>query len=66
MSLHPADLDPETRFDLAKLRLLHDRWVHADYRRRGSAGGFLVDPELIYHLDAQDALIELTNLETDQ
>jgi hypothetical protein len=61
MSLHPADLDKETRYKLGKLRILHDKWVHTDYQRRGIAGAFSGDPELVYHLDAQDAILELIN-----
>lgn len=60
-SLHPLDLDKETRYELGKLRLMHDRWIHADYKRRGIAVAFSADPELTYHLDALDALIERTN-----
>jgi hypothetical protein len=50
--------DPATHYELGKLRGLHDRWVHHDYKRRGIAGAFMSDPETIYHLDAIDALIQ--------
>jgi hypothetical protein len=60
-TLHPADLDKETRYELGKLRILHDKWVHTDYQHRGIAGAFSGDPELVYHLDAQDAILELIN-----
>jgi hypothetical protein len=59
MTLHPADLDAQTRYELGKLRILHDRWVSADYHRRGVAGALSGDPELIYHLDCQDAIVEI-------
>jgi hypothetical protein len=60
MSLHPGDLDKETRYELGKLRMLHDRWINRTYRARGMSVAVALDPEVIWHLDALDALIELT------
>jgi hypothetical protein len=53
-------VSPETRYELGKLRIQHDRWVNAIYRRHGIVTD---DPELTYHLDALDAIIELTQPE---
>lgn len=58
-TLHPADLDKETRYELGKLRILHDKTVSRLYRTRGAAAAF--DPECLYNLDALEALLDLTN-----
>ena len=66
-TLHPADLSKETRYELGKLRMLHERAV-ATLWRSGKARGaealeIASDAEITYHLDAQDAILELTNPE---
>lgn len=60
-SLHPADLDKETRYELGKLRILHDKWLNATYRYRGMFESVWTDPEVVWHLDALEALLDLTN-----
>jgi hypothetical protein len=53
-------MSPETRYELGKLRIQHDRWVSHAYRTRGESS---FEPECVYHLDALDAIIEATQLE---
>lgn len=50
--------DPETHYEIGKLRALHDRTVSTIHRRRGSGLTVALDPEVVYNLDALDALIE--------
>jgi hypothetical protein len=56
-------LDSETRHEIAKLRIAHDKAVAALYRQYKARGAEMLtialDPEMIYHLDAQDAILEL-------
>lgn len=58
MSVDYTFLDSETKYELDKLRVAHDRTVSHAYRTRGIASAF--DPEIIYNLDAIDVLIDVT------
>jgi hypothetical protein len=54
--------DRETHYELGKLRAMHDRWVHHAYRFKPAnitAAELAGDPEMQYHLDSIDALIEM-------
>jgi hypothetical protein len=61
------DLDAFTRYDLGKLRGEHDRWISRTHRARLTAGeafeDIARDAEMTYHLDALDAIIDVTALE---
>ena len=57
-------LDAETRYELEKLRMLHDRTVNRMYRHKTTETRQLAaDPEMTYNLDALDAIIEITRPE---
>jgi len=53
--------DPETHYELGKLRAMHDRTVNRAYRNKPASvttQELASDPETLYHLDAIDALIQ--------
>lgn len=63
MQYHGAELDRDTRYELAKLRILTDRAVNHIYRTRGFSVATALDPEVVYLLDLQDAILNLYNEE---
>jgi hypothetical protein len=56
-------MSPETFLELARLRILHDLWTVRTAQRRLPSIAWAFDPEFSYHLEALDAILELTGAE---
>lgn len=59
-------LEGSTHYELGKLRILHDKMVNTIYRQRGMSVATALDPEVVYHLDALDAIILATTPQEHQ